>query len=237
MLATKLSLRQSPVSNRLWLDQTQKISLHYSDSPPLISYDNSTYRDITSPQPIQLNQAIAAAVDFIDTLNIPVSYKLNQELVGFADMGWEPEAVAPDQAFIITLPFYQTINNTPVNIDANWLHPLSVWIGPQYQIIRFNITPPLHPITEVSVHQSLSLDEIKQQIANNQGIIISIYQTPTSQSDISRFDHVDITKLELEYRYSSANQLIYPYIKAYGTAQIADLSTGIELLLPAIPTQ
>jgi hypothetical protein len=235
-IAQKYNLNQTSSAPDVWLNTNQDTSLVYFDDTHQIQYTHSLSPAEINSQPLDKNQAIKTAQEFLTNLGFG-KFKPNLPYISFTAYSLEPsQTVSPDQANLITIPFVLDSDGYNVTVSNNDFDIATVSVGPNYQIIAAKIKPSFATFNKISNHLTINPTVALEAISKNQGEIITT--NTSSKIDMSAIKDFMIKDIEIEYRQSPQSALIYPYYKFSGTATFSTgLATNLTIIYPAIKTQ
>lgn len=236
-LSENLGLIGHPTQTNIWFNSEKTSSLSYSEDTQQISYSDSTLANAQTGV-IEESKALSAASTFISNLPQNANLIVDKQKTSYFANTNEPTPVSADRAELIVFSYLQTIGDTPVYYDSNPDPTAQVWVGANYQIIKFTLTKQIVNPTPVGTSNIISDDDIQTLFDQNQVQIINIKNNQQHIFNTIKSVVLDLTTTKVEYRFSEETRLIYPF---YNVASKITTDTGktfdSQAIFPAVQTQ
>ncbi len=225
-IALKQGLQHESSRTDIWSHPTDQKFLTYSKTNNLIVYTSQTSE---IAQNLDQNVAIETAQSFISTniSEIPVTPDL-QSIVKTTyqtEMSESYGAIPAGESLYI-IPFIQTTNTFSIYSQTQAQQPIWVWVGPNYSIIKVEISASFLEISQIGNGVPIDFDTLKQFIIDGKGVVLEITDEGPTIPISKTILEANLDSAELEYRVDTATNTLYPFVRFSGVATFTDNSKG-----------
>ncbi len=235
-LASDLSLDAVEGSVRFYQNAALASTLTYNEAQKIVTFQRrQNDYPVENAPPIDIERIVAQAQQFIhNELGFP-QYVPNVTGIGF--YGEESEVTAATAEFI-EVPFSYTIDGYPVAVSNSSLPPATATVNRNNEVFRVDVYVPLPFPKAILQAKPVSVDTALDQIRKNNASILSSSLKSGGIIELERIDTLSFSKVELQYRFDTANNVYYPYYVFTGEAKTNRADEAYEVVVgtPAILT-
>lgn len=225
-IALKQGLQHESTRNDTWAHPTEPKFLTYSANNNLVVYTNEIS---ATAQSLDETEAIAVAQAFIRS-NISENSVIPQ-IDSMIKTKYQTETnesygtTLPGNSLFI-IPFAQTTNNFPIFAETQAQQPIWIWVGPNYTVLKAEISADIIQTTQVGNGAPISFKSIKQLVTDGKGVVLEITDEGPTVPITKTILEATLTSATVEYRVDTVTNMLYPYLRFKGSAIFTDNSKG-----------
>lgn len=224
----QMSPAQEDYLENVWINREQKSSLSITSKGVVVYLADA---DVKNTQRQLESELIKKAENFLSSVISTNGVELDKNRSHYTTKSGESVVGVGGDIFII--PFTLKMESYPLYYNESLSDFATVYVDVYSNVIKAEFMTPPPTIQNTTQKQTLSLEEIKENVLRGKGIFVSSFFTRENMS-ISQIQKLHITNISPQYRYTSESPIISPYffIQADGKDVRGEKITT-HILLPA----